>query len=183
MSLGAILGGVGVLGGLLGNQSAERAQNRALDNQERLARLTEDNYHSLTDWVNKLFQSGQLDPTRQLNLNKANLDAFAKQYETNAVGTLENAGYQPGDTKIQSALQQGQAGYSRQFANDQSNIRNNALQLGLQARMAPTTALGPVNASQGVYGNMYNAAGSKMQDIGSILGGLSKYFPQKPGLA
>lgn len=172
----AIVPGILGIAGLMQGNSANRQANDAQAKQWELISRQIKAFDALQGVIGNMESSGAFDPTERVNQAKKDQGDFEKTDLNNTAGAYRIAGYQPGDTPMQSGLDSVRVNYKTNFDRIVGDIRRGAITDRLNAYQGLNSASGSLNSGIGAAGDQANYYRSQNQGFGGLLGNLMPFL-------
>lgn len=201
IGLGQIIGGLGAISGILGNQRAQRdassarrdmtaASNQAAEKERLMAAELMKQYNQRMQIAQDAINSGVFDANRLVSRLDQDWMRNQSRMLENAAGAFRTMGYRPGDsepgTRLQAAMQQGLNQRNQQAEALRMQAPNMLLQLlgnaegGLLNRVASMEGAA-ANRLFNLGANNYNMAQANQSDLGSFIGTLMPFLNRTQG--
>lgn len=203
IGLGQIIGGLGAISGILGNQRAQRdasrarrdmtaASNQAAEKERLMAAELMKQYNQRMQIAQNAINSGVFDANRLVSRLDQDFQRNQARMLENVAGAFRTMGYRPGDsepgTRLQAAMQQGLNQRNQQAEALRMQAPNMLLQLlgnaegGLLNRVASMEGAA-ANRLFNLGANNYNMAQANQSDLSSFIGTLMPFLNQSQGQA
>jgi hypothetical protein len=201
INFGQVLGGIGLVSGILGQQSAQRdarnarnqmtaASNAAAEKERAIAARLMEQFEQRNKIAQDAITSGVYDANRLVSRLDADFARNQARMLDNAAGAFRTMGYRPGDsepgTRLQAAMQQGlnQRNQQAEQLRQQSplmmlNLLSNA-EGGILNRVAGMEGAA-ANRLFNLGANNYNMSMANQSDLGSLLGGIMPFLNRSQG--
>ena len=158
MGLGAVLGGLGAVGGFFAGQDSNRAAQMQAEHAQAQQQQLIDRQTKLFDTMYSGAQTadraGQFDPTQRINDAEASLNRNNDINMGNIAASARTMGYRPGDSAPLQDINAQNTDYKLAMATTADNIRRQAF----QDKQAAYGAAGGVNLNGAM-----NATGQQQQ--------------------
>jgi hypothetical protein len=201
IGLGSILGGIGAISGILGQQRAQAdqrnarnqmtaASSAAAEKEQAIAARLMEQFEQRYKIAQNAINSGIYDANRLVSRLDADFARNQARLTENLAGAFRTMGYRPGDsepgTRLQAAMQQGlnQRNQQAEQLRQQSplmmlNLLGNA-EGGILNRVAGMEGAA-ANRLFNLGANNYNMSMANQSDLGSLLGGIMPFLNRSQG--